>query len=77
MKYPSPVPSPNPNYNTKPLDHEQLRQAMHTIVHRANVLHVPYQSTHAQYKVHMHSTMYTCAVQSTHVQYKVHMCSTT
>ena len=58
MKYPFPVPSPNPNpnCNTKPepLDHEQFRQTMHTIppnVHRANVMYVPDQSTHAQYNV--------------------------
>ena len=32
MKYPFPVPSPNLNYNTKPLHHKQLRETMHTIL---------------------------------------------
>ena len=53
---------------------------MHTIphsVHCANVLHVPYQSTHVQYNVRMHSTTYACAVQRTHAQYNVRMHSTT
>ena len=56
-----PSPNPNPNCNTKPLDHEQLWQTMHTIppnVHRANVMHVPYQSMHVRYN-------------ATHVQYNI------
>ena len=59
-KYQFPVPSPNPNPNcyTKPspLDHEQLRVTVHTISpngYHTNVVHVPYQSTHAQYNVSM------------------------
>ena len=55
-QFPFPSPNPNPNCYTKPspLDHEQLRVTVHKISpngYHTNVVHVPYQSTHAQYNV--------------------------